>query len=336
MDKILKYPIIPHNIYEEYRDLKRKPVFDNNSLKSFLTSLINDGLSKKNNEVSILAKLILFDLKNTICHPSIFKDNSSSAALENRLAFLGNGRTSDALSKTNPQISALLTADDLLKIPLNIQNNICSNFREKGDAIFYNPKQDNSYKVSIKSLVPSNNEINFGAFAFTTLVSGILDDKFLALGERKSALKITHNNIDYELGRGSRIQIENLFKYISSINKIDEFIERWEIAFAGVFKEDVFIFIKDFKILKIYVLSNINFKKCISDSLRNIIYDSKKSAINRWEGNSVRMSRDLIINYCDFKIEKNFSDFFDEKKIISKIKEIDYLKQSELMKITEF
>jgi hypothetical protein len=64
--------------------------------------------------------------------------------------------------------------------------------------------------------------------------------------------------------------------------------------------------------------------------------DSSKSAINRWEGNSFRMNRDIIIDYCDYRIEKNFSEFFDEKKIISKIKDIDFLKQGELMKITEF
>ena len=58
MDKILKYPIIPNNIYEEYRDLKRKPISDNNSMKNFLTNLVNDGLSKNINETSVLAKLI--------------------------------------------------------------------------------------------------------------------------------------------------------------------------------------------------------------------------------------------------------------------------------------
>jgi hypothetical protein len=336
MDKILKHPIIPHNVYEEYRDLKRKPISDNTSMKNLLNHLVIDGVAKNNNQVSILAKLILFDLKNFINHPSIFKENSTARALENRLSILGNGRTSDALTKTNPDISVLLSQAKLDKIPINVQAKICSNFREKGDAIFYNPKKDNSYKVSIKSLVPDNKEINFGAFDFTSLVSGLLDDRFLALGERKSKLKLTHKGIDYELGRGSRIQLENLFKYIKAIGKIDEFIERWEIVFSGVFKEDIFIFIKDFKILRIYILSNENFKKCISDSLRAINTDSSKSVINRWEGNSVRMSRDIIIDYCDFKIEKNFSEFFDEKKIISKIKDIDFLKQGELMKITDF
>jgi hypothetical protein len=254
MDKILKYPIIPYNVYEEYRSLKRKPISDNSSMKTLLNSLVSDGISKNNSEASILAKLILFDFKNFISHPSIFKENSTARALENRLSVLGNGRTSDALSKTNPEISVLLDKDYLAKIPLNIHPKICSNFREKGDAIFYNPKKDNSYKVSIKSLVPSNKEINFGAFDFTSLVTEILDEKFLALGERKSKLKISYKGIDYEIGRGSRIQIENLFKYLKVINKLDDFIERWEIVFDGVFKEDIFIFIKDFKVLCLSVL----------------------------------------------------------------------------------
>lgn len=336
MDKILKYPVIPYNIYESYRDLKNKPVSDNLSLKNLLNNLVNDGLSKKNNDSSSLAKLILFDLKNFICHPSIYKENSTARALENRLALLGNGRTSDALSKTNPDISVLLNKNDIKKVPIEVQSKICSNFREKGDAIFYNPKKDTSYKVSIKSLIPKNNEINFGAFDFNSLVIDVLDDNFLALGERKSKLKINHDGVSYELGRGSRSQLDDLFKYIKAINKLEEFIERWELVFTGVFKEDVFIFIKDYKILKFYVLSNDNFKKCISESLRAINFNNSVSAINRWEGNSIRMNRDIVIKYCDFKIEKKYSDFFDEQKIISKIKEIDYLKQNELLKISEF
>ena len=336
MDKILKYPIIPYNVYEEYRSLRCKPISDYNSMKSLLNLIVNDGLSKKDGKANILAKLILFDFKNFICHPSIFKENSTARALENRLAILGNGRTSDELPKTNPDISVLLSTDELNKIPNSIHSKICSNFREKGDAIFYDPKKDSSYKVSIKSLVPNNKEINFGAFDFTSLVIDLLDDKFVALGERKSLLTITNNFVEYELGRGSRSQIEKLFKYLQAINKLEEFIERWEIAFIGVFKEDVFIFIKDFKILKIYILSNENFKKCISDSLRSILTDNSKSAINRWEGNSIRMNRDVIIQYCDYKIEKNYSEFFDEKKIISKIRDIDFLKQEELMKIGDF
>lgn len=60
--------------------------------------------------------------------------------------------------------------------------------------IFYDPRQDSSYKVSIKSLIPENKEINFGAFDFTSLVQGILDDKFLALGERRSKIKVSFND----------------------------------------------------------------------------------------------------------------------------------------------
>lgn len=192
---------------------------------------------------------------------------------------MGDGRTSDDLPKINPNIDRLLSQEEIEKIPTEIQLKICSNFREKGDLIFYDPRQDSSYKVSIKSLIPENKEINFGAFDFTSLVKGILDDKFLALGERRSKIKVSFNDTDYEIGRGSKAQLSELFQYLNQIGKLEEFFERWEIAFKGVFKKDVLIYIKNYKRLQIYLLSNDDFRRCISDSLRLHWDDMTSSAL---------------------------------------------------------
>jgi hypothetical protein len=333
MDKILKYSLIPQNVYEKYRILKRFPIYSGDTMEKLISQIINDALKTDNSEISKLAKLILFDLKNYLNHPAIYKEKYTASALENRFALLGDGRTSDDLPKINPEINSLLSLNDLEKIPSEIHNKICSNFREKGDLIFYDPKIDSSYKVSIKSLIPENKEINFGAFDFNSTIKGILDEKFLALGERKSKIKLTVDNFEFEIGRGSKAQLSQLFKYLNHTNKLSDFIERWEIVFSGVFKEDVLIYIKNYEKLQIYLLRNQDFKKCVSDSLREHWDDMPNSVINRWEGNSIRMSRDIIIKYSSFYIDRNFSDFFNEGKIIAVLNEVQIDKTQKLLAI---
>jgi hypothetical protein len=333
MDKILKYPLIPQNVYEKYRALKRIPIYDSLTMQKLLFNLSNDALKKDNSEVSKLAKLILFDLKNYLNHPAIYKEKYTASALENRLALLGDGRTSDDLPKINPNINRLLKEEQIQEIPEEIQLKICSNFREKGDLIFYNPREDSTYKVSIKSLIPTNKEINFGAFDFTSLVKGILDDNFLSLGERRSKIKINLKDEKFEIGRGSKAQLSQLFLYLNSSNKLEEFIERWEIVFDGVFKEDVLIYIKNYERFQLYLLSNQDFKRCISDSLRNNWNNMQYSALNRWEGNSIRMCRNIIIDYCSFSIDKDFNDFFNEGKIVAILNEVQVEKTSKLLSI---
>ena len=44
--------------------------------------------------------------------------------------------------------------------------------------------------------------------------------------------------------------------------------------------------------------------------------------INRWEGNSIRMSRDSIIEYCTYSIDRDFNDFFNESKLIAILNEV--------------
>ncbi|KPE50107.1 hypothetical protein [Chryseobacterium indologenes] len=334
MDKILKFPIIPQSVYERYRAIKRRPVTDSDSMSSLLGNILRDSLSD-NNEASTLAKLILFDLKNYLNHPAIYKEKYTANALETRLALLGDGRTSDDLPKTNPTINILLEEEKIQKIPSEIFTKICSNFREKGDLIFYNPRINSSYKISIKSLVPENNEINFGAFDFTSLVQNILDPAFLALGERRSKLTILseETQTEFEIGRGSKAQLQQLFNYVNSIGKLDEFIERWEIVFEGVFKEDIIIYIKDYNKCRMYLLTNADFKRCISDSLRNHWHEFSKSAINRWEGNSIRMDKNVILRYCSFEIDQEFSDFFDESTIVAKFNELENIKATQLVRL---
>lgn len=330
MDSILKFPVISESIYIEYRKLKKTPVSNHDSFKKLINSLVKDA--KANGTMaSKLAKLILFDWKNYINHPAIYKEKSTASALENRIALLGHGNTSDALPKKDPLISTLLIKADYDKLPTEVQAKICSNFREKGDAIFYDSRLNSSYKVSIKSLIARNKEINFGAFEFASIIRGILHDEFLALGERKSKIKKTIADREYEIGRGSRQQLADFFDYLKADGKWDIFLERWKIVFSGVFKEDIIIYIKEHEKLKLYLISN----KSFVDSVYNSLVDTKEGysnmILNRWEGNSIRLDRDLLLKNVDFKVEEYFDKFFDQDSIKLKMQEMESLKYKKLI-----
>lgn len=330
MDSILKFPVVPESIYIEYRKLKKTPVSNHETFKKLITGLIKDAKSN-GTMASKLAKLILFDWKNYINHPAIFKEKSTASALENRIALLGHGYTSDELPKKDPLISTLLGINEYGKLPIQVQTKICSNFREKGDAIFYNSKLDSSYKISIKSLIPDNKEINFGALEFASFTRGILPDEFLALGERRSKINKTIGKREYEIGRGSRQQLGEFFDYIKADGKWKLFLDRWKIVFSGVFKEDVIIYIKENEKLKLYLISNNSFVQSVFNSLVDTKDGYSNMIINRWEGNSIRVDRDLLIKYADFKVNESFDNFFDENSIKIKMQEMENLKYKKLL-----
>lgn len=330
MDSILKFPVIPKAIYIEYRKLKKTPVSNHETFKKLITGLVRDAKSN-GTMTSKLAKLILFDWKGYINHPAIYKEKSTASALENRIALLGHGNTSDVLPKKDPLISTLLSKNEYDKLPIEVQSKICSNFREKGDVIFYDSKLNSSYKVSIKSLIFDNKEINFGALEFASIIRGILPDEFLALGERRSKINKTIGKRDYEIGRGSRQQLGELFDYIKADGKWKIFLERWKIVFSGIFKEDVIIYIKEHEKLKLYLISNKSFVECIYNSLVDTKDGYTNMIINRWEGNSIRVDRDLLIKHVDFKVEESFDNFFDENSIKIKMQEMENLKYKKLL-----
>ncbi len=330
MDSILRFPVIPESIYLEYRKLKRIPVSNHETFKKLITSLVKDAKSN-GTDVSKLAKLILFDWKNYINHPAIYKEKSTASALEIRIALLGFGNTSDALPKRDPLISSLLTKNQYEKLPIEVQAKICSNFREKGDAIFYDSILDSSYKVSIKSLISENKEINFGALEFSSIIRGILPEEFLALGERKSKIIKTVGEREYEIGRGSRQQLGEFFDFIRAVGKWQVFLERWKMVFSGVFKEDVIIYIKEHEKLKLYLISNFSFIESVYKSIVDTEFGYSNMILNRWEGNSIRMDRDLLIKHVDFKVEVSFDEFFDENSIKIKMQEMENLKYKKLL-----
>lgn len=333
MDSILKYPIIPRRVYEEYKLERKIQISDTKSFKKLFESLIKDAKLNDKSDKSILAKLIFFDFKNYLSHPVIQKDNNSAKALEQRIALIGEGTTSDKFLKKDPDFKVLLNEQDIEKLRLDILQKIASNFREKGDVIFYNSSRNTSYKISIKSLIVENKEINFGAFEWTTLIDGILEEQYKSIGERKNYINLNINNNIEIAGRGSRSKLISLFKHIQYYNKWNEFIDRFSVLFKGVFKEDILIYMKEYKTFKLYIIDNDTFCNTIINSIKNAINEPKKMILNRWEGNSIRVDRDLLLNHANIIFQENYVDLFDEDLIKNKIQSIENIKYKELIAV---
>ena len=336
MDNIINYPIIPLGIYKRYREAKRLAAHDTVSFWSVFKAIVND-CGSGNLLHQRLARLIVFDLRTRINHPSVFRENTSAKVLEDRIAYLCDGRTGDSLSKKNPNISSLLSDTQILSLPGEFRDTICdkvsSNFREKGDVIFYDTTNASAYKVSIKSLIPSNNEVNFGSFEWTSLFYGIFDE-IISLGERTSNLEKTVDGVKYKMGKGSKQQLTNLFKYLVRINKLQDFFDRFEILFRGVFKEDILFYIKDHDVLKIHLMTNNEFVDCVTNSLRNNYDNKRKLVINRWEGNSIRMDRNILLSYCSRNIEIPFSNLVNSAEIIGILHTTESMKEETLLQQT--
>ena len=80
-----------------------------------------------------------------------------------------------------------------------------------------------------------------------------------------------------------------------------------------------------------YLISNKSFVECIYNSLVDTKDGYTNMIINRWEGNSIRVDRDLLIKHVDFKVEESFDNFFDENSIKIKMQEMENLKYKKLL-----
>jgi hypothetical protein len=321
---LLLFPVITTDVYNYIRrsiiGSGIKP-FTTNSLVNIFKNIkhlsINGDTGIKN-----AVELALFDFKYYINHPIVSKRKSTARTVEERISFLCDGIMCDDSARKNPNIEDLVNGNDINKIPLDTQKSICSNYREKGDII----KDD--YKLSVKSILMTNNEINFGAFQFDTLFLDILPSEYLKIGERKNTIDVNINGVDVKIGRGSRPQLKNLFDYIKSIDKWDDFLERWKIVFSGTFKEDIIIYTKNPDSFELSIVSNKKFNDLVFESL--VDYPNKL-ILNRWEGNSIRMDKKELIKNSDYSLKIDFDECVKDSEIIMKLNEVDKIKSKILL-----
>lgn len=305
LSDLILFPYIPQELYEQYKNSKKISLKEIQSLIKNLTHLFNS--SKKGDK---LAQLILFDFYLSINHHTVYKDNITGKRIEQRLSKLFALSTGDELKKENPKIETLLNEKSIKQFDKNILDLICSNYREKGDLFFFNSKNNSIYKLSIKSLVPTNKEINFGAFEFQSTVKGIngLED-LLNLQERDRGINIMINGVlNKNIGLGSSKQMSKIIDYIKSKNKLDEYLSRFKILLEGVYKDDFLIYIKHNQKFLIYILENKTFIKIIlqkvSEGFKNM----------RIEGNAIRVTdldtfKQLAVTKIEYEIKDVLPNF---------------------------
>ena len=241
---------------------------------------------------------ILNYLYNFIVSDEVSKRKTSARVFEDLLAILLNGVVTDNKSRKNIKNDV----PDYFKFT---KDKIAGNKREKIDLLF-----NNSYGVSVKTLIKSNKEINLGSFEKKVLFDGL--DVIEYLTERKS---------EGGLGLGSKSQLKKLFEHLDRNNQYNEFRERLVNMFNFIFSDDMILAIKDNYSLELYFINGKEFTKLIEKYSYNI--DDLLTIINRWEGNSIRIDRDKLIRSTKRKIVLDLSIL--DKTLISNINNFDEL-----------
>lgn len=185
--------------------------------------------------------------------------------------------------------------EDILPLKI-LENNEIDNYINKNN----NKKTDiliNNYRLSIKSLLFNNKELNIGSFSREALFKDIFNGN---IAERKG--------VDGEHSVGSKQKIFNLFQTIHNDNKWEELNKRFKYMVDNIYNEDFILLIRNVNDIEIYFLENKYFKESLCNSIKDI--NNSVSIINRIEGNSMRVHRGLITeNLNARKIKIDFNEF---------------------------
>jgi len=227
-------------------------------------------------------------LYNNISKEDVAKRKTTSRDLEDVLAVIFNGDVTDEEKRDNTNDKNFYLENE------TITGFALSNKREKADIKF-----NKDYYNSVKTLMMNNSEINFGSFEKTTLFSGFGVEKYLS--ERKGV-------VSEKIGLGSKPRLLNLLNKIKNQGQYSKFKKRFSNLVEFVFSDDLIILIKDKRKMDLYFIKGKKFTDLLikkSASPEGFI-----SVINRWEGNSIRMNRDQILDIGK-KIHLNF-DFLED------------------------
>lgn len=281
LSDIILFPHLPKEIFTEYRNKNRISVRNLESVDKVVGKLFT--LSSSGDK---FAQLILFDFFINVNHFNVQKDNITGKRIEQRLSQLFALSTGDEIWRSSPKIEKLMSQEHILLFDELVLALVASNFRQKGDLIFYDPVNDSMYKLSIKSLVPENKEINFGAFEFKSTIVGIEGlEGLLAVQERNRTIDLVVEGATISgIGLGSSPQLKQLFLYIESQGKLSEYLYRFEILLRAVFKDDFLVYIKDNYKFTLFTIPNETFIKITMNRVSNGFKNT------RVEGNALRMA----------------------------------------------
>ena len=278
--------------YMAKKGLLPEKVEDIETIYSFFQYLSSDESKTKFNSLYILNYIYMY-----IASDEVAKRKTSSRVFEDLLAIIFDGEVTDNKKRKNIK-SEVPECFEL------VQDKLAGNKREKIDLLF-----DNSYGVSVKTLMMSNKEINMGSFEKKILFDGFEVSNYLT--ERKT---------DSDIGLGSKPRLKKLLKLLEKNNHYSKFQNRFEKMFSFIFSDDIIIALKENKKMYLYFFSGEEFTTLFTSKIANI--DELLQILNRWEGNSIRIDRTMLLDNATKVVELDFSLLNDT--VVKLVNELDY------------
>lgn len=218
-------------------------------------------------------------LYQNISDKNVAKRKTTARDLEDYLSIIFNGTITDEAKRDNKSINIEMIENDF------ITNFTVSNKREKADILF----ADN-FVLSVKTLMPNNQEINLGSFEKTALFYEL--DVYDYLGERKGKDGQLNSEI-VKIGLGSKALLKNLLLLLKEKGKYDIFKIRFLKMLKEIFADDMLIAIKNDTVMDLYFIKSDDFYDLFRKNIENI--DNLMTILNRWEGNSIRVNREEFL-----------------------------------------
>ena len=262
------------------------------NIYSFFQYLSSDESKNKFNSLYIMNYIYMY-----IASDEVAKRKTSSRVFEDLLAIIFDGEVTDSKKRKNIK-SEVPECFEL------VQDKLAGNKREKIDLLF-----GESYGVSVKTLMMSNKEINMGSFEKKILFDGFEVTKYLT--ERKT---------DSDMGLGSKPRLKKLLELLKDNNHYDKFQNRFEKMFSFIFSDDIILAIKENEKMYLYFFSGEEFTTLFTSKIGNV--DELLKILNRWEGNSIRIDRSMLLDSATRMVELDFSLLNDT--VIRLVNELDY------------
>ena len=254
-------------------------------------------LSSKESRIKFNSLYIMNYIYMYISSDEVAKRKTSSRVFEDLLAIIFNGEVTDSKKRKNIK-------SDVPECFELVKDKIAGNKREKIDLLF-----GDNYGVSVKTLMMSNKEINMGSFEKKILFDGFEVTKYLT--ERKT---------DSDIGLGSKPRLKNLLELLKSENHYNKFQNRFENMFNFIFSDDIILAIKENEKMYLYFFSGEEFTSLFTNKIGSI--DALLQILNRWEGNSIRIDRSMLLENSTRMVELDFTILNDT--VISLINKLDY------------
>lgn len=262
------------------------------NIYSFFKYLSSEDSKTKFNSLYIMNYIYRY-----IASDEVAKRKTSSRVFEDLLAIIFNGEVTDSKKRKNIK-------SDVPECFEFVKDKLAGNKREKIDLLF-----GSNYGVSVKTLMMSNKEINMGSFEKKILFDGFEVTKYLT--ERK-----TESN----MGLGSKPRLKKLLELLKENNQYSKFEDRFEKMFSFIFSDDIILAIKENEKMYLYFFAGEEFTSLFTRQITNI--NDLLKILNRWEGNSIRIDRSMLLQHATKMVVLDFSIL--DKTVISLINQLDY------------